>query len=168
MKLTTKLLSAAVLSSAILAAPMAVSFAAAPAATSPVTTPGVSLLVALDRLLGEHAFLLESRMKALYNGNTKQYQASTAPMAQNTTTLTGAITGIYGPKAGAKFESLWNQHMYFFNYVDAVKAENSAQATLTRDKNVFAKFMSSADPKLSDQTLSTVLQDHINQTYILR
>jgi len=164
MKISTKLVSAAVLSSVLLAAPISVSFAASPSSTSsPVSTPGVNLRISLDQLLGEHAILLESRMKALYNGSTNQYDAFTSAMNQNTTELTQAITGIYGKAAGRKFEYLWNQHMYFFTYVGAVKAEGRAQKTLTKDKNTFSAFMSGADPMLSDHVLSSVLQDHINQ-----
>jgi len=158
----TKLAASAAFSGALLALPMAVSFAAT-TPQNPVSTPSVSLRVALDQLLGEHAILLEARMKSLYNGSTAQYQAETAAMTQNTKALTQAVSGIYGNAAGKQFEYLWNQHMYFFNYVDAVKTEVNAQKTLTRDKNIFSAFMSSADPKLSDAVLSSVLQDHINQ-----
>ncbi len=161
MKRMTKVLSAAALSISVLGI-SAPSFAAT-TPQSAVTTPGVNLRVGLDQLLGEHAFLLEGRMQALYDGNTAQYNALTTAMNQNTAALTQAITGIYGSAAGQKFESLWNQHMYFFNYVNAVKGENSAQATLTQYKNQFSVFMNKVDPSLSTATLSTVLQDHINQ-----
>ncbi len=161
MKLSTKLMSAAA-AGAMIFGVSATSFAA----TTPqaaVTTPGVNLRIGLDQLLGEHALLLELRMQALYAGNTSQYNALTTAMNQNTTALTQAIQGVYGSAAATKFESLWNQHMYFFNYVNAVKGENSAQSTLTNYKNQFSAFMAKANPNFSDSTLSTVLQDHINQ-----
>lgn len=161
MKLSTKLLSAAAAGTLLFGLP-ATSFAAS-APANQVTTPAVNLRTGLDQLLGEHAIILEMRMQALYSGNTAQYQAWTTAMNQNTTALTAAIRGVYGPKAAAQFESLWNKHMYFFNYVDDVKAEDSAQATLTRYKDEFSAFMAGANPNLSEATLSSVLQDHINQ-----
>lgn len=126
-------------------------------------TPAGNLRVGLDQLLGEHALILELRMQALYNDNTNLYNAYTAVMNQNTTALTAAISSVYGSSAGQQFESLWNEHMYFFTYVDDVLAANMAQATLTSYKNQFSEFMASANPHLSESTLSTVLQDHINQ-----
>lgn len=164
MKRTTKLLSALALSVVSVGASASLTFAATtPAGVAAVTTPGVQLRVALNQLLGEHAVILETRMQALYSGNTAQYNELTTEMNQNTAALTKAITGIYGSAAGQKFESLWNEHMYFFDYVNDVKGEQTAQTTLTNYKNQFATFMNQTDPDLSASTLSTVLQDHINQ-----
>jgi hypothetical protein len=89
-------------------------------------------------------------------------------MAQNTQELTSAVAGIYGPAAGQEFLKLWNEHMYFFTYEEDTLAGNAsgaqaAQSQLTYYKNEFSKFLAGANPHFSEGTLSTVLQDHINQ-----
>ncbi|POB09621.1 hypothetical protein [Sulfobacillus sp. hq2] len=162
MRYLTKILSTTALSVATIGASASMAFAASPS-SSMTATPGVSLRLTLDQLLGEHALVLEERMQALYSGNTAQYNALTSIMNQDTQQLTQAVSSIYGSAAGTKFASLWNQHMYFFNYVNAVKGENAAQAALTQYKNQFSQFLAGANPNLSESTLSTVLQEHINQ-----
>jgi hypothetical protein len=133
------------------------------AQSAPASTASVSLRTGLNQLLGEHAMILEMRMQALASGNIPQYQALTQVMNQDTQELTSAVTGIYGRPAGHAFEKLWNEHMYFFTYVNDYDAAQAAQQSLTLYKNKFASFMSTANPKLSASTLSTVLQEHINQ-----
>jgi len=112
--------------------------------------------------------VLELRMQAQYQGNLKSTDALMTVMNQNTAELTQAIGSVYGAQAAQKFESLWNDHRYFFTYVSNVKQDKMAaaaqdQATLTHYKDVFSAFMASANPHFSEATLSTVLQDHINQ-----
>jgi len=161
MNLPTKLLSAAATAALVLGL-SATSFAAS-TPTPAVNASAVNLRANLDQLPGQHALMLEMRMQALHSGQPAQYNAWTTAMNHNTAALTKAISSIYGAKAAAEFEALWNKHMYFFNYVRDVKQQNQAQATLTRYKNQFSAFMANADPHLSEATLSTVLQDHINQ-----
>lgn len=161
MKRSLKIVSAVAMSAMAISIPATSMAQVTPQAS--VTTPGVNLRTGLDQLLGEHALLLEQRMQALYSGNTAQYNALSASMSQNTIALTNSIAGVYGKAAAKKFESLWNQHMYFFNYVNAVKGENSAQTSLTKYKNQFSVFMAKANPNFSESTLSSVLQEHINQ-----
>lgn len=102
-------------------------------------------------------------MDAVYVGNQPLANALDQAMMQNTAALTAAVTHLYGVKAGQTFEQLWNQHRYFFNYVAAVKGENQAQNLLTFYKNQYSQFLAGANPHLSESTLSSVLQDHINQ-----
>jgi hypothetical protein len=135
--------------------------------TSP-NTPAGNLRAALDQLLAVHAIILELRMQAQYSGNQPASMALMNVMNQNTAGLTKAIQSVYGIKAARQFEALWNQHRYFFTYVEDVKlgdmsGARAAQATLTRYKDQFSAFMAKANPHLSEAVLSRVLQTHINQ-----
>ncbi len=159
MNKSVKVVSAAIFGTLIAAVPVTLTFAQ----SAPTATASVNLRTGLNQLLGEHAMILEMRMQALASGNTAQYQALTQVMNTDTQELTSAVAGIYGQPAGQAFEKLWNEHMYFFTYVNDYDAAKSAQQSLSLYKNKFATFMSTANPKLSESTLSTVLQDHINQ-----
>ncbi|SMC06036.1 hypothetical protein SAMN00768000_2599 [Sulfobacillus thermosulfidooxidans DSM 9293] len=164
MKRSVKLLAATLAGSVLAGLPLTLTFAqSAPSTSSPTSTPAANLRAGLDQLLGEHAMTLELRMQALAQGNKAQYQALTTTMNQDTTALTNAVSSIYGQKGGQEFESLWNQHKYFFSYAKAYVGEQQSQALLTHYKNEFAQFMATANPNLRESTLSTVLQDHINQ-----
>ncbi|WP_053959289.1 hypothetical protein [Sulfobacillus thermosulfidooxidans] len=164
MKRPIKLLAATLAGTVLAGLPLTLTFAqSAPSASSPTSTSAANLRAGLDQLLGEHAVILELRMQALAQGNTAQYQALSNIMNQDTTALTNAVASIYGQKGGQEFESLWNQHKYFFTYAKAYVGEQQSQALLTHYKNEFAQFMAKANPHLSESTLSTVLQDHINQ-----
>lgn len=150
-----------------LATGFAAQFPSAFAHSSP-NTPTGNLVATLDGLLGMHAGALEGGMLADYSNNPMASAVFMNVMDQNTAQLTGAISGIYGTAAGQAFEQLWNKHQYFFTYARDVKAgdtvgANQAQASLTLYKNRFSAFLSQANPYLADNTLSTVLQDHINQ-----
>jgi len=158
-----KIAGAALFSAGMLAAPVATTFAASSPAGVQAVTPAVTLRANLDELLSEHALLLAMRMDALYEGNTALSQALDQAMMQNTAALTAAVSNLYGTQTGKAFEQLWNQHRYFFRYVEAIRGENQAQSRLTFYKNQFSQFLAGANPHLSESTLSTVLQDHINQ-----
>jgi hypothetical protein len=115
----------------VLAAVLLASVAGPSAAQDePAAAPATQLRVALDRVLGEHAFLIIEAMRTgLVSG--AEYNAAAAALNLNTGDLIGAITGIYGEDAGRAVDEQWRNHIAFIvDYARALNGGDSAAATL--------------------------------------
>ena len=94
--------------------------------------PAIDLQVALDRLLGEHAFFAVEVMRTSEPGAVPGASAGEA-LASNGESLRAAIEGIYGEAAGDGFADIWEQHNgYYVDYVRARLAGDEAAADVAR------------------------------------
>ncbi len=130
--------------------------------------PAVDLRIALDRLLGEHAFLAVEVMR-LSASSEEATEAASAALASNGDALAEAIAGIYGEEAGRDFTALWAQHNG--HYVDYVRAlvdddapgEEAAREGLEEFGNLTADFFSGANEALDPETVRAGIAHHTDQ-----
>jgi hypothetical protein len=140
--------------------------AANPAATA--STPASDLRIALGRLLGEHAFLLMSAMRASADG-TPDADALRAGLDANTDGLKDAITTVYGDDAGEIFQPIWQRHIdASIRWATATKAGDSSAAAaalkdLSKFRSEFSEFLTGANPKISADAEIHAVQLHLDQ-----
>jgi hypothetical protein len=92
--------------------------------------PAMDLRLALDQLLGEHAFLAAEVMRMAVAGSDAETAAADA-LAANGASIGAAIADIYGAEAAAQFADVWEQHNG--HYVDYVRAtEGGDDAAIAR------------------------------------
>ncbi|MFN2419279.1 MAG: copper amine oxidase [Candidatus Limnocylindria bacterium] len=144
------------------------------ASAGPVTaieeldTPASNLRVELDRLLSEHVFLT---VQAMHAGLTDEdlFAAAAGALEANTVELEGAIAGIYGEEGGLRFGDLWRAHIgYVVDYTRArdaadEDAEQRAVDGMATYQDDFAAFLVAANPHLTQETVTHVLEDHLGQ-----
>lgn len=127
--------------------------------------PAFDLRVALDRLLGEHAFLAVEVMRQADAGAGAELAASNA-LASNGESLRAAITDIYGEDAGRGFADIWEQHNgYYIDYVRALVADDTGAQRRSREGlEVFsgrvADFFVSANDLISPDAVRLGLGAH--------
>lgn len=95
--------------------------------------PAMDLRIALDGLLGGHAFLAVEVMRQADAGAGAELAASDA-LASNGESLRAAIADIYGEDAGRGFADIWEQHNGFYiDYVRALVADDTAAKGRSRE-----------------------------------
>jgi len=134
------------------------------------TSKAANLQVALDQLLGEHAYLATWATQAGVSSG-KNFPALAKQLDRNSVALSKAIASIYGRAAGKKFldgNLLWRDHIRFFvDYTigtakgDAA-ARNKAVANLMSYVQTQAAFFSGAID-LPKQVLVNDLTAHVLQ-----
>jgi hypothetical protein len=135
---------------------------------SAAPTPASDLRMALGRLLGEHAYLLMSAMRADADA-APDAPALTNGLDANSQALKDAFASVYGEAAGAAFEPIWQRH------IDAstayAKAARAGDATGTRAaldelsafSKQFGEFLTGANPKISPDAEVHAMQLHLDQ-----
>ena len=99
-------------------------------------SPLTRLRSALGELLGEHMQLVVDAMGAALRGGP-EFRADAAQVNADTEQLAGAFGVLFGPQSGAKFTSVWGDHVdALVSYSGAVaakdqKAKDQALAQLT-------------------------------------
>jgi len=132
------------------------------------TSPAADLRVTLDRLLSEHAHLAVFAMQKGVDGD-EDFEAIAGGLEKNTVALGGAIGSVYGDEAETAFLELWRNHIGFFvDYTVATAKDDAAGRKLALDKLAgykaeFAQFLSGANPNLTTEGVSTLLQSHVDQ-----
>mgnify|MGYP003288858451 CR=1 FL=1 len=92
--------------------------------------PATTLRITLDRALGEHAFLLGEVMRTAI-ADAPDLEAAGAAVESNSEALIGAMEGVYGPEASARFGELWRDHVgYVLDYARAVANGDAEEPTL--------------------------------------
>ncbi len=121
---------------------------------------------ALGELLGEHMQLVVDAMGAALRGGP-EFKADAAQVNADTEQLAGAFGVLFGPQSGAKFTSVWGDHVdALVSYSGAVaakdqKSENQALAQLSAFERHLSAFLStSTDGRLTAPALSDVLHMH--------
>jgi hypothetical protein len=114
--------------------------------TSGLDQPRWLLESSLAQVLSEHATLATEAMRARVTG-APDFPAAAASLEANTRDLSGTIGAVFGDQAGARFQSLWADHLDgFVAYADAVRsgdAAKQAQAkrSLSTFQGAFAKYL---------------------------
>jgi hypothetical protein len=94
--------------------------------------PAIDMQVALDRLLGEHAFFAVELMRVA-DADPEHQRAASEALASNGESLSAVIADIYGDEAGRGFAAIWEQHNgYYVDYVRARLAGEEADAETAR------------------------------------
>lgn len=131
-------------------------------------TPAGQLRVTLDRLLSEHAFLT---VQAVHAGVTDDdlFAAAAEALEANAAELEAAVAGFYGEPAGRDFGDMWRAHIgYIVDYTRAHEAGDDAarerpQEGLASFQGNLAQFLAGANPELTEETLRSLLEDHLGQ-----
>jgi hypothetical protein len=129
-------------------------------------SPLTRLRSALGELLGEHMQLVVDAMGAALRGGP-EFRADAAQVNADTAQLAGAFGVLFGPPSGAKFTSVWGDHVdALVSYSGAVatkdqKGKNQALAQLSAFEKHLSTFLStSTDGRLTAPALSGVLHMH--------
>lgn len=130
--------------------------------------PAVRLRITLDRLLGEHAFLLIATMRGGIE-NDAEFEAAAASLEENTQAIVGQIEEIYGAEAAAAFGEQWRSHAgYLVDYTRAVAAGDTDAENLARDQldqyvADFSGLLSDAIPSLPRDAVEGLISEHVAQ-----
>lgn len=130
--------------------------------------PAVQLRIALDRVLGEHAFLLIETMRTGL-AEEATFRAAGAVLEANTTELVGMIEATYGAAAAAAFGEQWRNHVAFLvDYTRAIAADDvDAQDVAGEQLSVyvadFSSLLASANPNLPADVVSGLISEHVEQ-----
>jgi hypothetical protein len=129
-------------------------------------SPLTRLRSALGELLGEHMQLVVDAMGAALRGGP-EFRADAAQVNADTEQLAGAFGVLFGPQSGAKFTSVWGDHVdALVSYSGAVaakdrKGKDQALAQLSAFERHLSAFLStSTDGRLTAPALSDVLHMH--------
>ena len=150
------------LGSLVLAAPAAAVEQAEP------DPPATALRVALDRALGEHAFLLGEVIRSGIAG-AADFNAAAAALEQNSDDVIGAITDVYGADAGAAFGEQWRNHVaYIVDYGRALDQNDQDAAQLAAEQldryvTAFSRFLADALPALPPDAIEGLIGEHVQQ-----
>ena len=127
--------------------------------------PAIDLQVALDRLLGEHAFLAVEVMRTADVGLAPQ-RAAVGALATNAESLQAAVVDIYGEGAGRVFATIWEEHNgRYVDYVRAVLADDdagmeTARAGLEEFSGLMADYFAGANNLLDARAVRAGLAGH--------
>ncbi|MFN2521302.1 MAG: hypothetical protein ABR525_09675 [Candidatus Limnocylindria bacterium] len=129
-------------------------------------SPASSLRVGLGRSFGEHAVLTMEAMRSRL-ANSPDASAVSTSLDGNRADLASWVSQIYGAPAGAAFDALWQKHVKaYLDYVDGVAnkdtaAKQKASDALLAGEHDLAKFLSGANPNLTEAGVDGVLAEHI-------
>lgn len=134
----------------------------------PPDAPATTLRLAIDRALGEHAFLLgEVVLSAI--ARTPDFRAAAAALEKNSSDLIGAIADVYGPEAGRAFAEQWRNHVaYIVDYGRALRDGDEDAAQLASEQlfqyvTDFSGFLAEAMPALPPDTVQGLIGEHVQQ-----
>ena len=97
--------------------------------------PATALRVAIDRALGEHAFLLGEVIRTgIADG--ADFNAAAEALEQNSEDVIGAITDVYGAEAGEAFGEQWRNHVAYIADYGRALADGDEDAAQLAGKSV--------------------------------
>jgi len=130
--------------------------------------PATALRVAIDRALGEHAFLLGEVVRSgIANG--PDFDAAAAALEENSADVIGAIEDVYGAAAGEAFGEQWRNHVaYIVDYGRALGDGDADAAQLASDQldryvTDFSGFLADALPALPPDAVEGLIGEHVRQ-----
>jgi len=127
--------------------------------------PAIDLQIALDRLLGEHAFLAVEVMRTADTGPAPQ-RAAIEALGSNSESLQAAVADIYGEGAGGLFVTIWEEHNgHYVDYVRARMADDeagmgAARAGLEEFSDLMADYFAGANSLLDARAVREGLAAH--------
>jgi len=130
--------------------------------------PATALRVAIDRALGEHAFLLGEVVRSgIANG--PDFDAAAAALEENSADLIAAIEGVYGAEAGEAFAEQWRNHVaYIVDFGRALSTGDTDAAQLASEQldryvTDFSAFLADAMPALPPDAVEGLIGEHVAQ-----
>jgi hypothetical protein len=130
--------------------------------------PAVQLRLALDRALGEHAFLSIEAMRTGIVGGP-EFEVAGQFLEANTVEIIGLVEAAYGADAAKAFAEQWRNHIaYLVDYTRAVAegdtdARDLASAQLQTYTRDFSAFLVAANPTLPADAIEGLIQEHVQQ-----
>jgi hypothetical protein len=130
--------------------------------------PAVKLRIALDRMLGEHAFLVMETMRTGISGGT-DFDEAAAALEGNTADLVELIDSVYSRQSAEAFGDEWrNHHAYLVDYTRALAAGDAdAQAVANDQLQRYIADLSALlhriNPFLSASVLQPLIAEHVQQ-----
>ena len=130
--------------------------------------PATALRVALDRALGEHAFLVGEVVRSGI-ARVPDFSAAASALEGNSADLVAAIGDVYGDEAGEAFGELWRNHVaYIVDYGRALGDGDAGAADLASeqlDRYVadFSGFLADALPALPPDAVEGLINEHVQQ-----
>ncbi|MGH2380031.1 MAG: copper amine oxidase N-terminal domain-containing protein [Candidatus Limnocylindria bacterium] len=134
----------------------------------PTDAPATALRIALDRALGEHAFLLGEVIRSGI-ADAPDFTAAADTLDANSGDVIGAITEVYGAEAGEAFGEQWRNHVaYIVDYGRALgdgdeDAAQLAAEQLDRYVTDFSGFLADALPALPRDAVEGLIGEHVQQ-----
>ena len=130
--------------------------------------PAVNLRIALDRILGEHAFLT---VEAMRTGIAKgpEFEVAAEVLEANTVELLELVETAYGADAADAFGEQWRNHLgYLVDYTRAVAdgdddARDLASSQLETYTEDFSALLVSANPGLPPEVVEGLIVEHVQQ-----
>jgi hypothetical protein len=130
--------------------------------------PAVQLRIALDRVLGEHAFLSIEAMRTGIAGGV-EFEVAGAVLEENTVELLELVEAAYGPPAAVAFGKQWRNHLaYLVDYTRAVAdgdddARDLASSQLQTYVDDFSALLAAANPGLPPDVVEGLIAEHVQQ-----
>lgn len=130
--------------------------------------PAVKLRIGLDRLLGEHAFLVMETMRTGISGGS-DFDEAAAALEGNTADLVALIDSVYSRESAEAFGAQWrNHHAYLVDYTRAVAAGDAdaqqvADAQLQRYIDDLSTLLNRINPFASAAVLRPLIAEHVQQ-----
>lgn len=130
--------------------------------------PAVQLRLALDRTLGEHAFLSIEAMRTGIVGG-QEFEVVAEVLEANTADIVDLVEAAYGADAAGAFAGQWRNHIaYLVDYTRAVAEGDTdarvlASAQLEAYTNDFSAFLVAANPTLPPDVVQGLIQEHVQQ-----
>jgi hypothetical protein len=130
--------------------------------------PAVQVRVALDRTMGEHAFLIIEVVRTGILGGP-EFEVAAEMLEANTIELVNLVETAYGAAAGDPFAEQWRNHIAFIvDYTRAVSegdtdARDLASAQLETYTQDFSAFLAAANPTLPAEAIEGLIREHVQQ-----
>lgn len=133
-------------------------------------TKAADLRATLVTLGLEHMTLTQAAVADALDGS-KSADASGAALYANGNDIGAAVGSVYGKEAETTFNSVWKLHLdEFVKYAVAsskgdAAGKEAALATIDKDyTKPLSAYLASANPNLPEDTLNSVLGDHVQMT----
>jgi hypothetical protein len=129
--------------------------------------PATQLRMAIDRVLGEHAFLSVQVIRTGVSGGA-EFAAAGHALDENTGELVAAIEGIYGQDAADVFDGQWRKHIaYLVDYARALDDNDTTAADLATSQleeyvTDFSALLAGA-AQLPKATVEGLINEHVEQ-----
>lgn len=140
------------------------------ATAATTSTKAADLRANLVTLGVEHMSLTNHAVDAALDGDKNASEVAAA-LYQNGNDIGAAVGSVYGKDAEKTFDSVWKLHLdQFVSYAVAdSKGDNDAkQAALDKINTGYTKplaaYLAKANPNLSESTLESALNDHVQMT----
>ena len=130
--------------------------------------PAVQVRLALDRAMGEHAFLIIEVVRTGIVGGP-EFEVAGEVLEANTVELVDLVEAAYGAGAGEPFAEQWRNHIAFIvDYTRAVAegdadARDLASAQLETYTQDFSAFLAVANPTLPADAIEGLIREHVQQ-----